>query len=224
MAIILLLLGLGLAIAGTGAQDACYNHVLDNCDGHDAWTEGQCNSIHGGFLGNSNNLHKIIIDDFSDSINYMLMATQFSTDASNQMGFYKFLMGKSDKMWTRGKDMVKYITKRGGKMGSGFQISGRANLGSEPVNELSSLGLSLDMMKARTENIITAYKHSYSKTNNGQGSSFDPTTAHLLEEITEDYADDIRDVAGKLNTLAKMVKHDKSRSLALHMFDNMLKQ
>lgn len=224
MAKILLLLG--LAIAAAGAEDACYNHVQEECTaGMPGWTEGQCNSIHGGFVGNSNNLHKIIIDDFSDSISYMLMATHFSTDTSNQMGFYKFLMGKSDKMWARGKDMVKYITKRGGKMGSGLQIAGRANLGTNPVNELSSLGLSLDMMKARTEDVITAYKHSYSKTNNGQvGSSFDPTTAHLLEEITEDYADDIRDVAGKLNTLAKMVKNDNSRALALHMFDNMLKK
>merc|ERR1712080_424352 len=124
------------------------------------------------------------------------MATHFNTDTSNQMGFYKFLMGKSDKMWARGKDMMKYITKRGGKMGAGFQVASRTSLGTSPVNKLSS-----------------------SKTSNPQ--SFDPTTAHLLEEITEDYADEIRDMSGKLNTLARMMRQDKSKSLALHMFDNM---
>jgi len=214
---------LGLAFGLTFAEDACYNHVQEKCgEPGEGWSAGRCNSLHGGFLGNSNNLHKIILDDFSDSVNLMLMATHFNTDTSNQMGFYKFLMGKSDKMWARGKDMMKYITKRGGKMGAGFQVASRTSLGTSPVNELSSLGLSLDIFKARTEDVITAYKHSYSKTSNPQ--SFDPTTAHLLEEITEDYADEIRDMSGKLNTLARMMRQDKSKSLALHMFDNMLKE
>ena len=31
-------------------------------------------------------------------------------------------MEQSDKMWGRGKDMIKYVLKRGGKMGSAFQV------------------------------------------------------------------------------------------------------
>ena len=38
------------------------------------------------------------------------------------MGFHKFFMGKSDAMWARGKDMMKYVLQRGGKMGNGFQV------------------------------------------------------------------------------------------------------
>ena len=38
------------------------------------------------------------------------------------MGFSKYFMEQSDKMWGRGKDMIKYVLKRGGKMGSAFQV------------------------------------------------------------------------------------------------------
>ena len=31
-------------------------------------------------------------------------------------------MEQSDKMWGRGKDMINYVLKRGGKMGSAFQV------------------------------------------------------------------------------------------------------
>ena len=51
-----------------------------------------------------------------------LQASSFSTDKVNRMGFSKFFKEKSDNMWNRGKDMIKYVLKRGGKMGTGFQV------------------------------------------------------------------------------------------------------
>ena len=41
------------------------------------------------------------------------------------MGFSKFFLEQSDKMWGRGKDMIKYVLKRGGRMGSAFQVTGK---------------------------------------------------------------------------------------------------
>jgi len=73
--------------------------------------------------GNSNNLHRIIVDDFTDSMTYLLMASHFNTDVVNRAGFSKLFMDHSDKMWARGKDMMKYVLKRGGKMGTSFQVS-----------------------------------------------------------------------------------------------------
>ena len=83
---------------------------------------GACNSLHGGFKGNTDNLHRIIIDDFTDSMNYLIMSSSFSTDRINRLGFSKYFMDQSDKMWNRGKDMIKFVLKRGGKMGTGFQV------------------------------------------------------------------------------------------------------
>ena len=51
-----------------------------------------------------------------------IQASSFSTDKVNRMGFSKFFMEKSDTMWSKGKDMIKYVLKRGGKMGTGFQV------------------------------------------------------------------------------------------------------
>ena len=38
------------------------------------------------------------------------------------MGFSNYFMDQSDKMWARGKDMIKYVLQRGGRMGNGFQV------------------------------------------------------------------------------------------------------
>ena len=51
-----------------------------------------------------------------------LQASAFSTDKVNRMGFSKFFQEKSDGMWARGKEMMKYVLKRGGRMGTGFQL------------------------------------------------------------------------------------------------------
>jgi len=217
-----------VAIFGLTAADEgpCFSHVADNCDTVSGWSAGSCNSVYGGFRGNSNNLHRIIVDDFTDSMTYLLMASHFNTDVVNRAGFSKLFMGHSDKMWARGKDMMKYVLKRGGKMGGSFQIP-PAGTGNQIVgnvdysNEMKALGTSLDLMKVRASDVFTAYKHSLSATHSST-SSFDPETAHMLEELSEEYAEDIHSLSTKLNTLGKMVKRDNSNAMALHLFDKML--
>ena len=44
----------------------------------------------------------------------------------------------------------------------------------------------------------------------------------MLEELSEEYAEEINSLATKLNTLGKMVKKDNSNAMALHLFDRML--
>merc|ERR1712179_320816 len=175
---------LALAASAANADEfTCFSHVESKCsEPGEVWTAGGCSSVHGGFLGNSNNLHRIIVDDFTDSMSYLLMASSFSTDVTNKLGFSKYFMEKSDSMWARGKDMMKYVLKRGGKMGNGFQIP--------PVGVATQLN--------------------------------DPATAHMLEELSESYADEIRETTEKLNNIGRMVKKDNSRNLALHLFDKVL--
>merc|ERR1712193_287650 len=204
----------------------CFSHVADNCDTVSGWSTGSCNSVYGGFRGNSNNLHRNIVDDFTDSMTYLLMASHFNTDVVNRAGFSKLFMDHSDKMLSRGKDMMKYVLKRGGKMGTSFQIppagSGNQIVGNvDYSNEMKALGTSLDLMKVRASDVFTAYKHSLSATHSST-SSFDPETAHMLEELSEEYADDIHSLSTKLNTLGKMVKKDNSNAMALHLFDRTL--
>ena len=49
-----------------------------------------------------------------------------------------------------------------------------------------------------------------------------PQTAHVLEELSEEYAGDINDVAKKLNILGKMVRNPNTNAMALHLFDKSL--
>lgn len=203
-------------------EGVCYSHVQEKCGspGED-WQAGDCNSLHGNFRANSDNLHRIIIDDFTDSMNYLLMASAFSTDKVNRMGFSKYYQDQSDKMWSRGKDMIKYVLKRGGKMGTGFQIPpfGANNnlIGDfDYSNEMKSLGVNLDLMKNRAEDVITAYRHSLSS------NSFDPEIAHKLEELSEEYSGEINDIAKKINNLGKMVRNPSSSAMGLHLFDKSL--
>ena len=44
----------------------------------------------------------------------------------------------------------------------------------------------------------------------------------MLEELSEDYTEEINDVAKKLNSLGKMVRKANSNAMALHLFDNAL--
>ena len=44
----------------------------------------------------------------------------------------------------------------------------------------------------------------------------------MLEELSEEYSEDINSLATKLNTLGKMVKKDAQNAMALHLFDKML--
>ena len=47
--------------------------------------------------------------------------------------------------------------------------------------------------------------------------------AHFLEEnVIEDYTDNVREIAGYLNTLAKIVRNDNQRNMGLHLFDESL--
>jgi len=215
-----------LAVAGVsaGPDQSCHAHISEKCEepGGNDWTTGSCSSVHGGFKGNSDNLHRIIVDDFTDSMNYLLMSTAFSTDKVNRMGFSKYFMAQSDNMWAKGKDMIKYVLKRGGKMGTNFQIpplgSARQIGDFDYSTEISALGTNLDMLKARAQDVITAYRHSLSK-----GTEvFDPATAHKLEELSEEYTGEIHQAAKKLNTLGKLVRESTSNAMGLHLFDKSL--
>ena len=108
---------------------------------------------------------------------------------------------------------------------------------------MKALGVNLDMLKERAEDVIKAYRHSLSTKSDGS-SPFDPTvssiylspilrnslvfiaslaqTAHKLEELSEEYSGDINKVARKLNILGKMVRKSNTNAMGLHLFDQSL--
>lgn len=45
---------------------------------------------------------------------------------------------------------------------------------------------------------------------------------YLEEEFLEPYADEIREMTGHLNVMAKIARNDKSRAMGLHLYDQHL--
>jgi len=123
--------------------------------------------------------------------------------------------------------------------------------GTETFTEVSALGSSLDIMKQHAEDAIIVYKHANNKNNHNSGehgdvhgnnanangnsanrdkyfsgphtNSYDPSISHFLEEkFIEEYTDNVRELAGYLNTLAKIVRNDNQKNMGLHLFDQSL--
>ena len=88
----------------------------------------------------------------------------------------------SSKMWQNGKELLKYILRRGGRVGlsaTGFTI---ADISAETnvADEMSSLAMSLDMLKQRTEDAIKVHESSQKRNLDGYPKVFDPAVNDLL--------------------------------------------
>jgi len=211
-----------------------------------------CSAVYGGFNGNQHNLNLLMKNHFQDSFRFMIMGSNFNTDEVNRVGIPKLLQGYSDKMWEQGKSLLKYGLKRGGTFSdqeTSKYLYLDVPTGTDTFTEVSALGTALDMMKQQAEDGIVVYKHANAKNNHNHGqhgdvqennangnsanqekffsgphsNSYDPSISHFLEEnFIGEYTDNIRELAGYLNTLAKIVRNDNQRNMGLHLFDQSL--
>ncbi|TRY77030.1 hypothetical protein TCAL_13205 [Tigriopus californicus] len=217
-----------LALAhGTIAEDlgTCNAHVTQSCSEIGSeWNAGPCNALFGGFRGNSNSLHQLMVTQFQDSFKLLAMGSYFSSDEVNRLGIHKTVVAQSDKHWSNGKALMEYILKRGGRMGTQFKVS---DVTMDNVKgEVEALGATLDILKKGAERTNAAYRHALNKKMHyddpGQD-SFDPALAHFLEEeFLASYTSEIRETVGQLNLLAKIARDDKTRAMGLHLFDQHL--
>ena len=87
-------------------------------------------------------------------------------------------------MWNNGKDLLKYILKRGGRVApnaAGFHMTNLGfQAGAEAMDELTSLGVALDMVKDRTEDSIKVHESSLKRNMEGYSKVFDPAVSSLV--------------------------------------------
>lgn len=227
-----LLLVAGLASAAMDDTDGtCVAHVSSACNdlGGDWSFSPLCSSIHGGFRGNAQNLHKLMTNHFRDSFKLLSLASQFNTDKINRLGFHKFFQDYSDKMWENGKKILKYIVQRGGRVSSsleGFKITDANIYGSH--GEVGSLAATLDMFKQNAEDVHKVCESAQHRKKHSDESvgieTFDPAISHFLKEnLVEDYTDSIRHVSGHLNVLSSILRNDKSADMGLILYDQALR-
>merc|ERR1711915_350920 len=207
-----------LLVHGSEQLKVCHKQIADECSqGRTVESSIRCTSRQKGFNDTNTKLQQMIKVDFEDSITYLIMGSYYDTDAKNHLGFHKYFMAKSDKMWARGKDLMKYVLKRGEKVDN-LQVAAK---GVTTNTEIQNLAKSMDLLKQRATEVREAYTTALGES---EHSVIDPATLHVLEELSEAYSDEVKETSAKLNTMRRLLIDERTITghLALQLFDKHL--
>lgn len=175
-----------------------------------------CNASYGAIRGAERDLQVYANAHVTRSFEYLLMATHFGNYEKNREGFQKLFTGLSDNKWEKAIELIKYITKRGGKMD--FANVKDEKVGADTANlelyELQSLSKALDIEKQ----LATEAHRIHGEVTRRNDKYHDPEiSSYLEEEFVHEQADIIRKLSGYTTDLSKMLS-GKDRSLSLYMF------
>nr|WIM01374.1 ferritin 1 [Limnephilus flavicornis] len=219
------------AVLAVSSANYCYNDVTNACGPSESSSDlANCNAQFSAFRGVSSDLHAYANSHIMQSYEYLLMATHFGNYQQNRDGFAKLFRKLSDDTWAKSIDLIKYITKRGGRM----DFNARKPIADkEPVadnkksvdrtyelNELGSMAKALDQQKVLADE---AHKI-HGEVTRRSTLYHDPQVGHYLEEeFMNQQADTIRTLAGHTNDLKRLIKEQPNdKSLALFLFDEYL--
>lgn len=194
------------------------------------------------------NLQAYVNAQIEASFEYLLMSTHFGNYQVNREGFKSLYRKLSDKAWDDAFDLIKYISKRGGRMNFRempkykktvswfrsllcfvsifFQRSSSLfnamkqgkELRTLELNELNSLAKALDTQKDLSEESMRI--HSVALHHNEK----DGSLSHYMEErFMEPQVDCIRNLAGHITDLKQLIS-DHSAPVSLFIFDEYLQK
>jgi ferritin heavy chain len=187
-----------------------------------------CNSILPGFKYNEKNLVNHMNAEILHSYDYLLLASRFGTFHDNRPGFRKLYKDLSDKAWKNSIELIKYVTKRGGKVEfkepefKDHIEPQPTKISSADLDELTSLKKALDVEKRMARHSHHIHEHaSHAKC----PADYDPAISHFVEEhYFEDQTETIRKLAGYNNDLKMMVNEAATKQLAIYLFDEYLQK
>uniref|UniRef100_T1DEY0 Putative ferritin light-chain-like n=1 Tax=Psorophora albipes TaxID=869069 RepID=T1DEY0_9DIPT len=164
------------------------------------------------------------------SWDFLLLSAVFNQYNLNRPGFEKLHRKVSDRAWDDCIETVKYLSQRGVSHSfNGVQngVVSRLNAGKSGRNslldsdELSSLKLGLGYEKILADEVHTIHKkisHAHDK-----GNAYDPDVAHFLDEkYDEAQREQVREYAGHIHVLTRILEEPGTKQLGLHMFDDIL--
>lgn len=216
-----------VASANSDAKNGhfCYGDVNMKCSSSkDEDGIPNCNAAYGGASHAMKKLSDYAQTHITRSFQYLLMSTHFGSYEANRPGFEKLYRILSDQNWQASLDLIKHMTKRGGKMD--FNYREVDNLASEPakkevyeLHELGSLARALDIQKSLAQQ---AFDIHHTCTKDTAEEPRDPELTHYLEEnFIEKHADTIRNLAGHTSDLKQLLKTPDA-SLNMFLFDEYL--
>ncbi|KAL3276455.1 hypothetical protein HHI36_011836 [Cryptolaemus montrouzieri] len=195
-------------------QDACRPYINKQSN---PLLESTCNARYGAIGHLEPDLVKYATSHLVKSFEYLLMSTHFGNYDMNREGFEKLFRGYSDSKWADTIELIKHITKRGGKMNFS-PISTSAD--NYELYEIESLAKALDMEKSSMNDAYLIHERAIRKID----SSHDPEISHYIEEeFVEKEAGTIRELTGYITELSQMLAESEDNGLALHFFDDYLK-
>ncbi|KAF2879212.1 hypothetical protein ILUMI_26967 [Ignelater luminosus] len=213
-----------LVTAYAGTNDVCYKNVLRACETTSKNVNGliNCNARYGAIEAVLPDLQTYVNTHITRSFEYLLMATHYGNYEKSREGFEKIFKDLSDSKWEEAIDLIKYITKRGGKMNFAAvrEDTVNDNNGSYELYELESLAKALDMEKQLAEE---AHRIHGEATRRRKDYHDPEVSSYLEEEFVHKHANIIRKLSGYTSDLNTLLNGPDS-SLALYLFDDYLKQ
>lgn len=150
------------------------------------------------------------------------MSTHYANYEKSRAGFEKLFRDLSDTAWHDAINLIKQITKRGGRMDFANRKLNVANedTGNYELYELQSIAKALDMQKQ----LANEAHNIHDSTTRLRKEYHDPEISSYLEnEFMHRHADVIRKLSGYTTDLSSMLSgHDKS--LSLYLFDEYLQK
>lgn len=203
-------------------EEVCHTNVEKACSSSKLTGTSICNSRYGGIEHIEPEFQAYINSHLTKSYEYLLLATYFNSYQKNRPGFQKLYQGLSDRSFDDTIDMIKQLTKRGGKVNFNIVHESPASVSKQQlaleVDELHSLALALDNEKQLSTGAFHVHTRALHATER------DPEVAHYVEEkFMSKQADTIRKLSGYANDLSKLMnQHDPS--LGVYLFDEYLQK
>lgn len=180
-----------------------------------------CNATYGAMksIPVERHLQAYVNTHITRSFEYLLMATHFNNYQMNRGGFRKLYQELSDEKWNLAFDLIKHITKRGGKMVFNEVNNEIADgTGAVELYELQSLAKALDVEKQ----LALDAHHIHHEVTRNKDNHHDPEIANYIEHlIVHKQAETIRKLSGYASDVGKMLGSNEP-DLALYLFDEYL--
>lgn len=179
-----------------------------------------CNARYGGIDHIEPEIQAYINSQLTKSYEYLLLATHFNSYQKNRPGFQKLYQHLSDRAYEHAVELIKQLTRRGGKNNLNVVHESPASLVKQhlslEVDELHSLAMALDNEKQLSNGAIHVHTRAL------HASQRDPETAQYFEEkFLGNQAEVVRKLSGYANDLSKLM-NQKDPSLAVYLFDEYL--
>ncbi|TMW46363.1 hypothetical protein DOY81_008556 [Sarcophaga bullata] len=203
-------------------EEVCHNNVVRACSSSTLSGTSVCNSRYGGIDHIEPEVQAYINSHLTKSYEYLLLATHFNSYQKNRPGFQKLYQGLSDRSFDDTIDMIKQVTRRGGKANFNVVHESPASVAKQhlqlEVDELHSLAMALDSEKQLSNGAIHVHTRSLHATER------DPEMAQFIEEkFLAKQAESVRKLSGYANDLSKLM-NQQDPSLAVYLFDEYLQK